>query len=199
MRLLVRLLGGMWVATLIVSIAFAYLEVKEERSRLILDLQRRSSLAADAVREASERLVARGARTGYERVLQRFGRGDRSLAIYDAFGSVIDATADVKPYLGPLSAFVTQPNEVLTKGALMDAAWEGAAIEEANLSVQVAVLRKHLGSSPSGTDWIATIPRVGYRFVGEVEPGEAAVPGRIATAASSDAGGSHQTGRVEDP
>jgi trehalose-6-phosphate synthase/HAMP domain-containing protein len=108
MRLLVRLLGGMWVATLIVSMAFAYLEVKEERSRIILDLQRRSSLAADAVREASERLVARGAKTGYERVLQRFGRTDRSIAIYDAFGSVIDATADVKPYLGPLSAFVTQ-------------------------------------------------------------------------------------------
>jgi trehalose-6-phosphate synthase/HAMP domain-containing protein len=108
MRLLVRLLGGMWMATLIVSIAFTYLEVKEERSRLILDLQRRSSLAADAVREASERLVARGAKTGYERVLQRFGRTDRSIAIYDAFGSVIDATVDVKPYLGPLSAFVTQ-------------------------------------------------------------------------------------------
>jgi len=107
MRFLLRLLAGMWVATLIVSIAFAYLEVKEERSRLILDLQRRSSLAADAVREASERLVARGAKTGYERVLQRFGRADRSIAIYDAFGSVIEATVDVKAHLGPLSPFVT--------------------------------------------------------------------------------------------
>jgi trehalose 6-phosphate synthase len=118
MRFLVRLLAGMWFATLIVSIAFAYLEVKEERSRLILDLQRRSSLAADAVREASERMVARGARTGYERVLQRFGRTDRSIAIYDAFGSVIDATVDVKPYLGPLSPLISQ--SLQSNGAVRD-------------------------------------------------------------------------------
>src|ERR671918_2402959 len=108
MRFLIRLLGALWLATLIVSGAFAWYEVHQERTRLVEDLHRRASLAADAVREASERLVARGARTGYERVLQRFGRTDRSIALYDAFGSVIDATVDVKPYLGPLSPLVSQ-------------------------------------------------------------------------------------------
>ena len=48
-------------------------------------------------------------------------------------------------------------------------AWQGAAVEETNLTVQIASLRKHLGTSPGGADWIATIPRVGYRFVGAVD------------------------------
>jgi TolB-like protein/Tfp pilus assembly protein PilF len=55
---------------------------------------------------------------------------------------------------------------VLTKANLLDAAWSGMAVEESNLSVQIALLRKALGPSPDGGDWIATIPRIGYRFVG---------------------------------
>ncbi|HEU5321444.1 MAG TPA: trehalose-6-phosphate synthase, partial [Methylomirabilota bacterium] len=108
MRFLIRLLGALWLATIFVSAGFAYLEVREERERLSQDLQRRAALAADAVREASERLVARGARTGYSRILVRFGRPDRSLAIYDAFGSVIEASEDVRAHLGPISPLVTE-------------------------------------------------------------------------------------------
>jgi TolB-like protein/Tfp pilus assembly protein PilF len=48
------------------------------------------------------------------------------------------------------------------------------ACEEANLSVQIALLRKLLGPSAEGTEWIATVPRVGYRFSGKaVEPAAA--------------------------
>ena len=68
-----------------------------------------------------------------------------------------------------LSAFVDRPGKVLTKSDLIDAAWQGAVVEETNLSVQIASLRKHLGQAPGGGDWIATIPRVGYRFVGVVD------------------------------
>src|SRR5436190_18420426 len=108
MRLLVRLLGGISLAVILVTAGFAYLEVQEERTRLVQDLQRRAVLAGDAIREAAEPLVARSARTGYERVLARFGRPDRGIAIYDEFGSVIAATPDVKPHLGPLSPLVTE-------------------------------------------------------------------------------------------
>ena len=107
MRLLVRLLGGISFAVVLVTAGFAYLEVRQERTRLEQDLQRRAVLAADAAREASERLVVRGARTGYDRILARFGRPDRGIAIYDEFASVIAATPDVKPHLGPLSPVIT--------------------------------------------------------------------------------------------
>ena len=64
-----------------------------------------------------------------------------------------------------LTAFLNRPGEVLTKSDLIETAWQGAAVEEGNLAVQIAALRKLLGQSPEGGEWIATVPRVGYRFV----------------------------------
>lgn len=66
-----------------------------------------------------------------------------------------------------LAALVERSGEVLGKAALMDAAWPGTAVEEGNLTVQIAQLRKLLGPS-DGREWIATVPRVGYRFTGAV-------------------------------
>jgi DNA-binding winged helix-turn-helix (wHTH) protein len=68
-----------------------------------------------------------------------------------------------------LAALVTNPGQVRTKAELMDAAWPGTTVEESNLSVQIASLRKLLGPLPGGGEWIATIPRVGYRFVSQPE------------------------------
>jgi TolB-like protein len=65
-----------------------------------------------------------------------------------------------------LEALLGSAGQVLTKTELMRAAWGDTAVEESNLSVQIAALRKQLGSGPDGEDWITTIPRVGYRFVG---------------------------------
>jgi alpha,alpha-trehalose-phosphate synthase [UDP-forming] len=98
----------MCVAVVLVTAGFAYLEVRDERARLEGDLQRRAVLVADAVREASDRLVVRGMRTGYDRILARFGRPDRGIAIYDEFAGVIAATAEVKAHLGPQSPLITE-------------------------------------------------------------------------------------------
>ncbi|MBZ9962838.1 winged helix-turn-helix domain-containing tetratricopeptide repeat protein [Mesorhizobium sp. BR1-1-2] len=68
-----------------------------------------------------------------------------------------------------LAALVERPGEVLDKAELMDAAWPGTAVEEGNLTVQIAQLRKLLGKPADGGEWIATVPRVGYRFAGIVE------------------------------
>ncbi|ESZ26070.1 winged helix-turn-helix domain-containing protein [Mesorhizobium sp. L2C067A000] len=69
-----------------------------------------------------------------------------------------------------LAALTARPGEILTKAELMDAAWPGTAVEEGNLTVQIATLRKALGPADNGGEWIATVPRVGYRFTGTVEP-----------------------------
>ncbi|MDX8438189.1 winged helix-turn-helix domain-containing tetratricopeptide repeat protein [Mesorhizobium australafricanum] len=68
-----------------------------------------------------------------------------------------------------LEALVARPGEILAKAELMDAAWPGTAVEEGNLTVQIAQLRKLLGPAADGGEWIATVPRVGYRFTGAVE------------------------------
>lgn len=68
-----------------------------------------------------------------------------------------------------LRALTEKPGEIVSKAALMDAAWAGMAVEESNLSVQVGTLRRLLGERPDGTDWIVNVPRLGYRFTAPVE------------------------------
>jgi adenylate cyclase len=60
---------------------------------------------------------------------------------------------------------------VVAKPVLMDAVWPGLAVEESNLTVQVAAVRRALGDH-----WIATVSRRGYRFVGTVTESDATEP-----------------------
>jgi DNA-binding winged helix-turn-helix (wHTH) protein len=51
---------------------------------------------------------------------------------------------------------------------LIEAAWPELAIEESNLTVQIAALRRVLEEAAGGATWIQTLPRRGYRDVGPV-------------------------------
>ncbi|MFO1087476.1 MAG: tetratricopeptide repeat protein [Reyranellaceae bacterium] len=82
-----------------------------------------------------------------------------------------------------LRVLVAQPGTLVLKGTLMEAAWPGQTVEESNLTVQIAALRRVLGEAPGGDRWIETRPRRGYRFVGPVvaEAQEAAPTAAAAT------------------
>src|SRR6266700_2509328 len=67
-----------------------------------------------------------------------------------------------------LRVLVERPAAVVSKDALIDAAWPGQAVEESNLTVQIAALRRVLGEVPGGDSWIETMPRRGYRFIAPV-------------------------------
>jgi len=62
-----------------------------------------------------------------------------------------------------LLALLERRGEVVTKDELMRAVWPDSIVEEANLSVHVALLRKTLGASAP----IETVPKRGYRLVVE--------------------------------
>jgi TolB-like protein len=67
-----------------------------------------------------------------------------------------------------LHALLKAQGQLVTKAELLHSAWPNSVVEESNLSVQMASLRKLLGPSPDGADWIGTVPRIGYRFAGSV-------------------------------
>jgi TolB-like protein/tetratricopeptide (TPR) repeat protein len=67
-----------------------------------------------------------------------------------------------------LLALVVRQGVPLSKDELINAAWPGLAIEESNLTVQIAALRRVFSEEPGGDGWIETLPRRGYRFVGPV-------------------------------
>ena len=55
------------------------------------------------------------------------------------------------------------------KKVLIEAVWPDAFVEENNLAHHISVLRKTLGNDENGRALIETIPKRGYRFVGEVQ------------------------------
>jgi TolB-like protein/tetratricopeptide (TPR) repeat protein len=69
-----------------------------------------------------------------------------------------------------LSVLIEADGAAVAKEALVEAGWPSTLVEEGNLSVQIANLRKVMGLRPDGLDWIATVPRVGYRLLKAVAP-----------------------------
>jgi TolB-like protein/Tfp pilus assembly protein PilF len=65
-----------------------------------------------------------------------------------------------------LRLLVERAGAPVSKDALMEAAWPGLVVEEANLTVQIAALRRTFADLEGGTRWIETLPRRGYRYVG---------------------------------
>jgi len=63
-----------------------------------------------------------------------------------------------------LLMLVEKHGQVVEKHQLLDEVWPGTFVEEGNLTQNISVLRKALG----GKQYIQTIPRRGYRFVGDV-------------------------------
>jgi len=67
-----------------------------------------------------------------------------------------------------LYLLVQRCNRVVTKEELMSEVWPDTFVEEGNLAQNIYTLRKVLGESSTGDDYIKTVPRRGYRFVATV-------------------------------
>jgi DNA-binding winged helix-turn-helix (wHTH) protein/TolB-like protein/Tfp pilus assembly protein PilF len=87
-------------------------------------------------------------------------------------GAPVLLTSRVLDLLGVL---VENPGRLLEKEELLKTVWPDSHVEEANLTVNMSVLRKALGETP-GEKYIETIPKKGYRFIAEVRVLEATAP-----------------------
>jgi class 3 adenylate cyclase len=67
-----------------------------------------------------------------------------------------------------LRSLIERPGALVSKDELIEAAWPGRLVEESNLPVQIAALRRVLGETPGGDRWIETMPGRGYRFIGPI-------------------------------
>ena len=67
-----------------------------------------------------------------------------------------------------LRVLLEHPGRLLTKDELMRDIWPDTVVEENNLNHNISVLRRTLGDRITGQRFIETVPRVGYRFLGEV-------------------------------
>ena len=67
-----------------------------------------------------------------------------------------------------LLALLESDGRIVRKDDLMKKVWPNTFVEEGNLTQNVSLLRKALGESGNGPQFIETVPRRGYRFVAPV-------------------------------
>ena len=63
---------------------------------------------------------------------------------------------------------VERHGRLVEKRELLEAVWPDAVVEECNLAHNVSAVRKALGERDSGTPYVETVPKAGYRFVAPV-------------------------------
>src|SRR5919109_2399992 len=65
-----------------------------------------------------------------------------------------------------LRYLVTQPRLLVTRDEILEAVWRGIAITDAVLTVCIGEIRQALGDDRHRPQYIATVHRRGYRFIG---------------------------------
>lgn len=67
-----------------------------------------------------------------------------------------------------LTALVERPGQLLSKRELIAGAWPGISVDETNLKVNIAALRRALGENAETPRFVATVVGRGYRFIAPV-------------------------------
>lgn len=83
--------------------------------------------------------------------------------------------ADGKPidvssrYLDALALLLSQPGKLVAKDRFMEEVWAGVPVTDEALTQAIRALRKALGDDASNPRFIETVPRHGYRFIGQLD------------------------------
>ena len=67
-----------------------------------------------------------------------------------------------------LGVLVQRPGDLVARDEIMNAAWPGTIVENSNLPVQIASLRRVIDHGRADGSCIQTVPGRGYRFVAKV-------------------------------
>lgn len=128
----------------------------------------------------------------------RFDAGSDELFQVDPAGNAVPIPLGARA-TALLALLLDRSGRLVRKNEIMEVVWDGRAVEDANLTVQVAALRRLLDSQQSEPSAIQTVPGRGYRFIAQVtragssEDSEAA-SGAAAIAAGRSAGTDRRDG-----
>ena len=102
MRMSLRLIFSLVAAVTIVSILFAFYQVRADNHTRRVDLEKRAQVLAESLQETVESRFAHGAQNNLGRIVERFGNRERldGVAIYDAQGRVSLMTPNLRGRLG---------------------------------------------------------------------------------------------------
>ncbi len=75
-----------------------------------------------------------------------------------------------------LAFFCRNPGRNIGRDELLEAVWYGQIVSDNSISRVVVLLRKALQDEDKARRYIATVPKLGYNFIANVEPLDAAKP-----------------------
>ena len=94
MRIRLQIVLSLIAAISVVTVLFAYFQVREEKRRMRADLEKRAEVLAESLEEAVTGLVEKGDLKDLERIVTRFGNRERlaGVAIYSLDGALLVET-----------------------------------------------------------------------------------------------------------
>jgi len=117
----------------------------------------------------------------------RLDRRGGALSRRDERGAYVSVAIGSRA-LDILGVLVERAGELCSRAEIIDAVWPGTAVEDSNLNVQIAALRRVLDQGREGSSCIQTVPGRGYRFTAPVT--------RDYPAIAENAGASRKNDRV---
>jgi trehalose-6-phosphate synthase len=109
MRFNLRIILSIVVVMSILVFLFTLAQVRQERERLTTDLERRSSLLGESLKETIEPLLEKGRPQDLQKIVEKFGNRERlaGVAIFDVKDKCIAATRPWSLHLSATPTFVT--------------------------------------------------------------------------------------------
>jgi trehalose 6-phosphate synthase len=109
LRINLRIILSIVIVISVLVFLFTLEQVWQEKERLKIDLQRRTSLLGESLKETIEPLLERGPPERLQRIVEKFGNRERlaGVAIYDVKDKLIAVTPVLSAHLSKTPTFVT--------------------------------------------------------------------------------------------
>jgi len=110
LRINLRIILSIVLVISVLALLFTLIQVRREKERLTIDLERRSSLLSDSLEEAIEPLLEKGHPDRLQKIVEKFGNRERlaGVAVYDVKDKLIAATPSLSAHLSAAPPFVTK-------------------------------------------------------------------------------------------
>ncbi len=108
MRITLRIVFSIFVVISVIVLLFTLMQVRQEKERMTIDLERRAALLGDSLKEAIEPILEKGRLDRLPKIVEKFGNRERlaGVAVYDTQDRLIAGTALLVPHLKTPPAFV---------------------------------------------------------------------------------------------
>jgi trehalose 6-phosphate synthase len=99
LRINLRIILSIVIVISVLVLLFTLVQVRQEKERLTIDLQRRSALLGESLKESIEPLLEKERPERLQKIVEKFGNRERlaGVVVYDVKDKLIAATPSLSP------------------------------------------------------------------------------------------------------